>query len=226
MAWPIRFPRGAAALTRGLVALGALLLLASCAGTSGGGGSSARMPIEDPDAEIAASRARLAVDSTDTEAWFRLARSWEAKAMVDSALVAYDELVRIDPDGVEGVVHRGLALEDARRPDEALEAYLTATTLAPDDPRPWVNLGTLQYFHYKRTFEAKVALTRALKADPDNPEAHFNLGVLFADANMYREAMIEWEAVLEHAPEGPARNLAAEHLEDIRPLVEEMSAGS
>jgi cytochrome c-type biogenesis protein CcmH/NrfG len=205
---------------RGWVALGSLLLLSACSGTAGKGGAPS-LEITDPVAQIEAARASIAADSSDTEAWFLLARAWEVGDRTDSALVAYDELVARDPGNVKAIVHRGLALERAGRADEALAAYLEATQLAPDDPIPFVNLGSLQYFHYKRTFEAKEALTRALELDPGNPDAHFNLGVLFADANLFGEAWVEWQAVLRSAPEGgPAYNLAQENLERIRPLLD------
>jgi hypothetical protein len=61
---------------------------------------------------------------------------------------------------------------------------------------------------------------KAIELDPENPDAHFNLGVLFADANMLREAKTEWERVLEVSSEGPARALAEENLARIRPLLE------
>jgi hypothetical protein len=69
-------------------------------------------------------------------------------------------------------------------------------------------------------------VTRALELDPDNADAHFNLGVMFADANLLGEARTEWEKVLETAPEGPARSLAQENLDRIRPMLEAAEAAA
>jgi Flp pilus assembly protein TadD len=109
-------------------------------------------------------------------------------------------------------------LEDLGKADEALARYNKATEVAPDDPRPYVNLGSLLYFHFKRTYDAKSALARALELDPGNPDARFNLGVLFADATLFREARTEWERVAAGA-DGPAKQLALQNLEKIRPLL-------
>ncbi len=204
---------------RACVALGVLLFLGACAGSGGPGGQAPSLAIADPEASLAAAREAIAADPSDADAWFLLARTWEAKDRNDSALVAYEQLVAIAPENVEGVVHRGLALEKAGRNEEALAAYDDATRLAPTDPIPWVNLGSLHYFTFKRTYEAKKALTEAIRLDPMNADAHFNLGVLFADANLYGEAKLEWEAVLEHAGDSPARTLAEEALARIEPLL-------
>ena len=212
---------------RVLIASASLLVLCSCAGTArrSGGPSATRFPvITDPRAEITAARGALANDPNDVDAWFRLALAWQADSAsaghADSAAAAFESLLDVDPNNVEAVVHYGLALEDLRRFDEARLEYEKATELAPDDPLPFINLGSLLYFHSRETYAAKEALMRALEIDPKNADAHFNLGVLFADANMFGEAKVEWERVLELAPDGPARALAQENLERIRPLVE------
>jgi tetratricopeptide (TPR) repeat protein len=216
---------------RGLAALATLCVLCSCAGSSPGGSGAAPVP-EDPDAALESARAALGADPSDTEARFRMGLAWQRKADAvagaaqksyrDSAFAAYEGLLQQDPDNVEALVHSALVLEDLGRPEDALARYEKASELAPDDPLPLINRGSLLYFQFKRTYEAKEALTRALELDPGNADAHFNLGVLFADANLFGEAKLEWEKVLELADEGsPARTLAEENLERIRPLVED-----
>ena len=99
-----------------------------------------------------------------------------------------------------------------------------ASEIAPEDPLPWINIGSILYFQYKRTYEAKTAVTKALELDPDNADARFNLGVMFADASMFSEARTEWERVVELAPDSPAGDLAAKNLEQIRPLLEQAAS--
>jgi Tfp pilus assembly protein PilF len=216
----VRSPREAA------FALASLVVLCSCAGTKDGSGSSPawRTGTGDPQEDRRLARAALASDPQSVDAWFRLALGWQADTTtaghVDSARVAYESLLALDSESVEGLVHYGLVLEDLQRFDEAQAQYEKAIAIAPDDPLPHVNLGALLYFHFNRTYEAKAELARALELDPSNADAHFNLGVLFADANLFGEAQTEWEKVLETAPEGPARSLAEENLARIRPLLE------
>jgi tetratricopeptide (TPR) repeat protein len=173
---------------------------------------------------VALAHTAIAADSLDSDAWFRLADAWQRANRPDSAVVAFESLLERWPESVEAVVHYGLALEEARRFEDALAQYRRAIELDPKDPTPRVNLGSLLYFNFKRTFEAKEALSAALELDPDHSDAHFNLGVLFADARMFKEAKREWEFVLDKTPDSPAGALARENLERISPLFQEADA--
>jgi tetratricopeptide (TPR) repeat protein len=211
----------------------ALALAAGCGGTGGVAapvGSAAGPPDvpEDPFLTLQQAQRALAAHPEDPEALFGVGVAWQARgetagaaegrAYLDSARVAFDTLLDRDPKHVKALVHSGLVLEDLGKPDEALMRYNRATEAAPDDPRPYVNLGSLLYFHFKRTYEAKTALVRALELDPESADARFNLGVLFADATLFREARTEWEKAAA-GPDGPAKKLALDNLEKIRPLL-------
>jgi tetratricopeptide (TPR) repeat protein len=204
---------------RVLLAFASLVALAACASKGG-----APPPATDPAEQRRLAVQALAADSADVEAWFQLGLAWQADTSTvgraDSARAAFEALLARDPDHVHGLVHMGLVLEELEQFDEAAAKYRRAIELAPEDPLPHINLGSLLYFHYKKTYEAKTELVRAIELDPDNADAHFNLGVLFADANMLREARAEWERVLEVSSQGPARSLAEENLARIRPLLE------
>jgi tetratricopeptide (TPR) repeat protein len=201
------------------------IVLASCAGApaaespkAAGAGT-----VASPAEALSAAQARVAEKPDDADAWFRLGLAWQGTGggleAADSARTAYDQSIALAPRRADALVNRGLALEELNRHAEAEASYRSATEAAPDDAVPWVNLGALLYFHYKRTYDAKTALVKALELDPENADAHFNLGVLFADASLFSEARVEWEKVLEMAPEGPAGVLARDNLERIRPLL-------
>jgi tetratricopeptide (TPR) repeat protein len=220
------------ALARSAGALALLVLLASCAGTADRDAAvapDASPPPPSPAAALEAMRAAreaLAERPDDPEAKFALGLAWQQRAegppperaFLDSARAVFEEILAADSGSVKALVHIGLVFEDQGKPDSALARYARATELAPQDPRPFVNLASLLYFHFKRTHDAKVALMRALELDPENMDARFNLGVLFADATLYREARTEWERVAAGA-DGPARTLARQNLEKIRPLL-------
>jgi len=219
----------------GAVFLLAAVLVSSCAVSSAGGRPSAAPSAEpqvSPEEQMAQARASLAENENDATAWFHLGTAWQRQAAVDpgdhtaadSAAAAFRQALEIAPDNVPAMVHLGLALEDRQHFDEALAQYDHAIETDPQDPLPWVNKASLLYFQFKRTYEAKQAVTRALELDPENADAHFNLGVMFADANLFGEARTEWEKVLETAPDGPARSLAQENLDRIRPMLEAAEA--
>ena len=213
--------------TRWLAVAAVLLLCGACGRQTLRSGPDCLGADQDPAAAVAAARAAVAADSTDSAAWFCLGVALQEAAggpapaaPADSARLVFEQLVERWPDHVAGRVHYGLVLEEAGRHDEAAEQYRAAAALQPDDPRPLVNLGSLLYFQYKKTNEAKEALVTALELDPENPDAHFTLGVLFADANLFQEAKLEWETTVRLAPDGNAGQLARENLERIQPLLE------
>jgi tetratricopeptide (TPR) repeat protein len=236
-----------------VLASAAFVLLSACAGTttvtgadapgaastaaSATGATGATGGAEGVDPTVRVEAARKAVDAKpdDPDRWFELGLAWQARADAsgasapafrDSARVAYEELLERDPDNVRGLVHHGLILEDLQRPEDALTAYQRAVELAPEDPRPYINLGSLEYFQFHRTFAAKEALSKAIELEPKSPDAHFNLGVLFADANLFGEARTEWQRVVELDSDGPAGQLARENLERIAPLLKAQDAAS
>jgi cytochrome c-type biogenesis protein CcmH/NrfG len=169
-------------------------------------------------------RKAIAGNANDVDAWLRLGQAFHALDQADSAAAAFAKILERDPDNVKALVHHGLALEDLNQHVQAEADYRRAIEIAPNDPLPYINLASLLYFHSKKKYEAKTALAKALELDPKNPDAHFNLGVMFADANLYREAKLEWEEVLEITKDGPAAALAKENLERIEPLFEQQAA--
>ncbi len=210
-------------------ALAGLLLCVACGPSktapsadvsSQAGTSSAPSAPVDPAAELARAQEALAKSPNDPNAKFQLGLAWQNSGKPDSAAAMFESVLAGDPNNVKALVHHGLVLEDLGKLTEAEADYRRAIEIAPSDPLPYINLGSLLYFHQKKTYEAKSALTKALELDPRNPDAHFNLGVLFADANLYQEAKVEWEKVLEITQEGPAANLARENLERIRGVVD------
>ena len=152
------------------------------------------------------------------ELCFGSGQALHAPDQPDSAIAVFEKIFERDPNQVKALVHHGLALEDLNRHEQAEAEYRKAIEIAPKDPLPYINLASLLYFHSKKPYEAKTAITKAIELDPKNPDAHFNLGVMFADANLYHEAQIEWEEVLKITEDGPAAALARENLERIRPF--------
>lgn len=216
-------PRGASAKADAKVAD-----KAQAAGAKGGAAPAQAAEV-DPLKALDEAKAALARHPGDTQAEFDVGFAWQRRAdaekdettrhtYLDSARVAFDGAIAADSTNVKALVHSGLVLEDLNQADDALKRYQRATEVAPTDPRPFVNLGSLLYFHFKRVYDAKVALTKALELDPNSADAHFNLGVLFADATMFREARTEWERVVA-VDQGAARTLAQQNLDKIRPML-------
>jgi tetratricopeptide (TPR) repeat protein len=178
----------------------------------------------DPQKEIELARAELAKKPQDPDALFRMGQAFQSGNQPDSAAAQFAKILEQDSTNVKALVHHGLAMEELNRHDAAEAEYRKAIEMAPKDPLPYINLGSLLYFHAKKPYEAKEALTKAIEIDPKNADAHFNLGVMFADANLYHEAKVEWEEVLKIGDDGPAAALARENLERIEPLFKDQAA--
>ncbi len=82
-------------------------------------------------------------------------------------------------DEVSRLIAAGNALEDRGELDAAQAHYLRAVALAPDAPRPWLNLGNVLE-RKGRIGEAIAAAASAVHAAPTFAPAHFNLGRLQA----------------------------------------------
>jgi cytochrome c-type biogenesis protein CcmH/NrfG len=58
-----------------------------------------------------------------------------------------------------------------------------------------------------------------MQLDPKNQLSYYLLGVSFADAGIYREAIREWEKVIAIDPKSEAGETAAENIEVLRDLL-------
>jgi cytochrome c-type biogenesis protein CcmH/NrfG len=59
----------------------------------------------------------------------------------------------------------------------------------------------------------------ALELDPESVEAHYNMGVAFADAQMYQEAVSEWTQVAKIAPDTEAARAAIANINVVLEMV-------
>ncbi|MGD8827855.1 MAG: tetratricopeptide repeat protein, partial [Gammaproteobacteria bacterium] len=91
------------------------------------------------------------------------------------------------PDHAAAWNHLGRALNNLRRPREALEAFERAVELLPDYAEAHQNRGHV--LRILRCREAAAAsLERALALDPRLPVAHINLGYLHLAGNRFDTA--------------------------------------
>lgn len=66
--------------------------------------------------------------------------------------------------------------------------YFTwARQFAPDDPTVWI-YGGYYFYRHRDLARAQRWWEQAIALDPNNPEAHYNLGLLLADSGQYSSA--------------------------------------
>lgn len=154
-------------------------------------------------------------------AWYTMAlelapeRGDEARAYLDSAVVAYQRATHLDPDYSRAFVNLGLAYDAARKGSEARAAFRRAIAIDPGDVLAHCHLGFAEYATGNRA-EAMRLYQQALAIDPNSAQAHYNLGLAFAEAKIFREALREWERVVALDPEGELGRMAGENVGIIR----------
>ncbi|XP_076064099.1 protein O-mannosyl-transferase TMTC2-like isoform X2 [Oratosquilla oratoria] len=126
-----------------------------------------------------------------------VAESWLRRALV------------LDPREVHAHKHLGQLLLDQGRLEEAVTAWLTATTLDPDDHTAAFNAATALRLA-GRTRHAEVLYRRAAQLQPQDLASLRNLGAILHVNGKLEEALTQYEKALRVAPEDPqtSTNLA------------------
>ena len=115
------------------------------------------------------------------------------------AVKACDRAIALNPGLFQAHLHRGMALKEMQRPEEALESFMRATELRDDAAA--LNLRGLMLDEVGRYQEALESFTRALALDGDNPLAHSNHGHALLRLFRYGEALASCEKAVALAPE-------------------------
>ena len=138
---------------------------------------------------------RVRVHPEDPEAFSELGHAYYEAGNLEDALEAFRAAVDLDPDHLEAIVNVGVVLNEMGMPSNALDMFRKALQVAPDDVLAICN-EAISYYALGETEKAVRDLVRATEIDPRNQLAHFQLGIAFADAKIYKEAIREWEAVI------------------------------
>jgi tetratricopeptide (TPR) repeat protein len=119
------------------------------------------------------------------------------------AIELYDEILERQVDKRERsviTVHRGMALFAAARYAEALDNFLTAAELEPDNNKVYYYLGFV-YRVMDRPTEALAAFSRSLELYPYHLETLFSLSQTFFNIDDFPAALEYCEKALKIAPD-------------------------
>jgi tetratricopeptide (TPR) repeat protein len=160
-------------------------------------------------------RAEIAIDSLDPRLRYELANALHDAGDKEEALLQYDKALSLKPDLKEALVNRGAVLNELGRVVEAIDSFEKALALAPRDTKALVNLGNSLYA-LQRYDEAIKRYKLSVAADSTFGEGYYYVGIAFADAGIYREAVREWERILVVAPNSEAAKNARENLDTLK----------
>ena len=101
---------------------------------------------------------------------------------------------------------------------EAFAMYEEFIARHPNDAVALAYYGELQWTQGRKS-QAVDTYRKALEIDPNCAEAHFNMGVAFAEMGILREAVREWELV---AKAGKPADLAERAKENVKKAEERL----
>jgi len=127
-------------------------------------------------------------------------RTQEAKDVLDAAIGAYREALRLKPENFGAHCNLGTALTNQGKLDEAIAEYRTALRIKPDDANAYNSLGVT--LCKKESRDQAIAEFRAcLRLKPDHVYAHMDLGVALRDQQKLDEAIAEHREALRLKPD-------------------------
>ena len=118
----------------------------------------------------------------------------------DSAVLAYDSALAIQPDYPNALYNKGTSLSDLGRYEEAIAAYDAALEIEPDDHEALYNKGNA-LADLDRHEAAIAAYDAALAIKPDDHETWDNRGYSLAVAGHLDKAILSFDKAIEINPQ-------------------------
>ncbi len=165
-------------------------------------------------------KAKLAQDATDYQAAEDLGNLYYDQGKREDAEASYRQAIKIKPDFVPALVNLGVVLNEGAKSDDAVKYFDQALALKPNDITALCNKGQALYA-LRKYAEAVGLYLQAIKDDDKSQLAHYWLGVAFADAGIYREAILEWQKVVAIDPKTDNASTAKEGIDVLQQLLKE-----
>ncbi|HEV8038895.1 MAG TPA: tetratricopeptide repeat protein [Bryobacteraceae bacterium] len=144
------------------------------------------------------------LDPNDVHAKYYLGRAKYNQKYFAEAVRIFTECLNLDPRNAKAADYLGLSYEALGKIEDAFTAYLKAVILssgsAPENPEPYLNLGTL-LVENDRPDEAVPYLLDATRIAPGEWRAHRGLGKAYLQLNRLPESQVELRKAVELAPE-------------------------
>ena len=154
----------------------------------------------------------VAKDSTNFDNLYQLGVMYLDKERTPEATRVLTKAASIRPKDVKTLVNLGAAHDAGGSAALAQGYYRKALEVSPGDSVATCRLASSLYA--QQNYKDSMALLRKLIADkPRSHCAYFTLGVAFADAGLYRDAIRAWQKVVEYAPDSPEAVSARESIE-------------
>lgn len=154
----------------------------------------------------------VAKDSTDFDQLYRLGVLYMDRDRISEASRVLYKAHRLRPADVHTLVNLGVSYDAGGRPVDAQGFYDQALKLAPGDSVALCRKASSIYG--QGNYAAAMDILReVVRTKPTAYCAYFTLGVAFADAGLYRDAIRMWRKVVDLAPASADAISARESIE-------------
>ena len=160
----------------------------------------------------------VAKDSTRFDDLYRLGVLYLDRDKVDEAIKVLTKAHVLRPKDHRVSVNLGAALDATGKAVLAQAYYREALAQFPEDSVASCRLASSLYSQSKHA-EATALLQEIIKKSPRAYCAYFTLGVAFADAGIYKDAIRMWRKVVEIAPASPEAISARESIDVLEKFV-------
>jgi tetratricopeptide (TPR) repeat protein len=160
----------------------------------------------------------VAKDSTKFDNLYRLGVMYLDRDRVNEAIRVLLKARSLKPKNNKVLVNLGAAYDAAGQPAQAQTYYKEALQISPGDSVATCRLASSLYS--QANYKEAMRLLRSMIGKGTGAYcAYFTLGVAFADAGIYRDAIRMWKKVIEIAPESAEANSAKESIEVLEKFV-------
>ena len=164
--------------------------------------------------------AAVAKDSMSFDKNYRLGVAYLDRDRAIDAVSAFSRCVKLRPKEVKAWVNLGAAYDAIGKGDMARQQYRVALSVSPQDEIALCRLGASLYAGGFRP-SAIDTLRLALQRHSNSYCAYFTLGVAYADAQIYNEAIRCWQKVVDIAPDSPEATSAKESINTLKDLLKQ-----
>ncbi len=154
-------------------------------------------------------------DSTNVKARYKLGIAYLDRDRPIDAANQFQRAVHYKPDYVEAWVNLGAAEDANGHGGQARTDYRQALSLRADDEIAMCRMASS--FYAAGIKDSCMGVIRdILKKNDKSSCAYFTLGVSFADASMFKEAIHVWQKVVDLAPKSPEAESATESIKLLK----------
>jgi tetratricopeptide (TPR) repeat protein len=131
--------------------------------------------------------------------WNILGLATSQIGMLDEAIRAYNQAIKLKPDYADAYINMGVILKAQGKLAQAIEAYKKSITIDPNYVEAFINMGNALQDQGKLD-KAIEAYNKAILLKPDYADAYINMGLILHDQGKFDEAIEAYNKALTLKP--------------------------